>query len=209
MEQSVSNAVGGISRHLRKTVVAGLLVLVPIVLTYLVLRLLFNAIDGVLKPGVEEVFGREFPGLGVLALLLLVYIVGLLSANFLGRRIIKLGQAALLRTPVVRAVYSSARQLIESFSGSAETGFKRVVMIEHPRRGAWTIGFLTGMTEDESGNALAIIYIPTAPTPNSGWVALLPVKDVYDTDLSIQSAMTLVLSGGISAPAQINKRQAP
>ena len=79
-------------------------------------------------------------------------------------------------------------------------------MIEHPRKGAWSIGFLTSMTADESGKPLAIVYIPTAPTPNSGWVAILPSEEVYDTDLSIQSAMTLVLSGGITSPAQINKR---
>ena len=207
MVRSISEFVGTrIGGHLRKTTVGGLFVLVPMVVTYVVLKFLFDAIDGLLQPAIEPVFGRELPGLGLLALLILVYLFGLLGANFLGSRIIHFGQTALLRVPVVGAVYSPARQLIESFSGGARTGFKRVVMIEHPRKDTWSIGFLTSMTADESGKPLAIVYIPTAPTPNSGWVAILPSEDVYDTDLSIQSAMTLVLSGGITSPTQINKR---
>jgi len=184
-------------RHIRRSVIGGLLLLIPVVLTYMVLKLLFETIDGVLKPIFEGYFDTALPGLGAIVLLLLVYVAGLLSTNIVGRRLIAAGQSALLRTPIVGAVYSPARQLIESFSGAATTGFKRVVMIEHPRKGAWSIGFLTGLTTDESGRSLAIVYIPTAPTPNSGWVALLPIEDVYDTDLDIQSSMTL--AGGPTA----------
>lgn len=183
---------------------AGLLILIPVVITYLVLKILFDAIDGVLNPTIVGLTKREIPGLGLIALIVLIYLSGLLSANLLGRKLIGFSQSLLLRTPIVRAIYSSARLLIESFSGSSTTGFKRVVMIEHPRKGIWSIGFLTGMTKNERDQQLAIVYIPTAPTPNSGFVALLPLKEVRDTDLSVQTAMSLVLSGGISTPAKIN-----
>lgn len=195
-----------IIRHFRRTLIAGLLLLVPVVITYLVLRLLFNFVDGVLQPGIERVLGSEIPGLGIVLLATLVYLVGLLGANFIGKRLIRLVQATLLRIPIVNAVYSASKQLIESFSGSGTTGFKRVVAIEYPRVGAWTIGFLTGMTTDENGRSMGIIYIPTAPTPQSGWVAILPTDQIYDTDLSVPIAMRLVLSGGIVAPPQIRKR---
>jgi uncharacterized membrane protein len=177
-------------------------------IAYLVLRLLFDAIDGILQPGLEAIFDRKIPGLGAVIILILVYVVGLLSAFFLGKWLIRLAQNTLLRVPVISAVYSSAKQLIESFSGSGSTGFKRVVVIEYPRAGVWTIGFLTGTTTDEGGRTLALVYIPTAPTPNSGWVAILPFQDVFDTDLSVQQALRLVLSGGIVAPPQISKRAA-
>ena len=183
---------------------AGLLILIPVVITYLVLKILFDAIDGVLNPTIVGLTKREIPGLGLIALIVLIYLSGLLSANLLGRKLIGFSQSLLLRTPIVRAIYSSARLLIESFSGSSTTGFKRVVMIEHPRKGIWSIGFLTGMTKNERDQQLAIVYIPTAPTPNSGFVALLPLKEVRDTDLSVQTAISLVLSGGISTPAKIN-----
>jgi len=192
------------SKHLRRVFAAGLLILIPVVITYLVLKILFDAIDGVLNPTIVGLTKREIPGLGLIALIVLIYLSGLLSANLLGRKLIGFSQSLLLRTPIVRAIYSSARLLIESFSGSSTTGFKRVVMIEHPRKGIWSIGFLTGMTKNERDQQLAIVYIPTAPTPNSGFVALLPLKEVRDTDLSVQTAISLVLSGGISTPAKIN-----
>jgi uncharacterized membrane protein len=191
--------------HLRGTLIAGLLLLVPVVISYLVLRLIFDTIDGVLEPAIRPVLGRSVPGAGIFLLVVLVYITGLIGANVLGRRLIHQGQQLLLRVPFISYVYSTSKQLIESFSGMAATGFRRVVLIEYPRRGTWTLGFLTGLTADEAGRPLALVYIPTAPTPNSGWVAILPVEEVHDTDLSIPVAMRLVLSGGISAPAQIRR----
>ena len=191
--------------HFPRTIGAGLLLLVPAMITYLLLRFLFDTIDGPVQPAIEAAFGREIRGLGSVILIILVYITGLLWAFFLGKRIIRFGQNILLRTPVIGPVYYTAKQLIDSFSGSGTTGFKRVVIIEWPRASVWTIGFLTSMTSDESGNPLALVYMPTAPMPNSGWVAILPAEDVYDTDLSVSEAMQLVLSGGIVAPPQIKK----
>ena len=198
----MSNGIGG---HLRRAFVRGLFVLIPVVLTYMVLKLLFDIVDGVLQPLVEAVFGSRVPGLGLLFLAALVYLTGLLVANVLGRRIVELLKGGLLRIPVVSNVYSTSGKLIDSFSGSSDMGFKRVVAIEHPRRGAWTLGFLTSFIEEAPGKRMAIVYIPTAPMPNSGWVAILPVEEVYDTDLSIDTAMNLVLSGGITAPSRYER----
>ena len=191
--------------HLRRTLIVGVLLLVPVVVTFIILRFLFTTIDGLLGPAIEEVFGTSIPGLGVIGLLVLVYLVGLLGRNVMGRRVLNAGQRALLRVPLIRTVYGPAKQLIESFSGGGGTGFKRVVMLEYPRSEAWTIGFLTSITQDETGRRLAVVYIPTAPTPNSGWITLLPLAEVYDTDLTVPEAMQLVLSGGIVAPDQINR----
>ncbi|MBI2872600.1 MAG: DUF502 domain-containing protein [Chloroflexi bacterium] len=199
----------GVRKHLSQTIGTGILLLVPVVITYLVLRLVFTSIDGVLAPWVAQVLGRTpipyIQGLGLVAMVLLIYIAGLVGRNFLGRQIVRGGQQALLRIPVIKTVYSPAKQLIESFSGTGSTGFKRVVMVEYPRVGAWTIGFLTGTTQDETGATLALVYIPTAPTPNSGWVAILPLEDVYDTDLTVPEATRLVLSGGIVSPSRLRK----
>ena len=195
----------GIDGHLRGAFVRGLFVMIPVVLAYMVLKLLFDIVDGVLQPLVERGFGSRIPGLGLLFLVALIYMVGLLVANVLGRRMVELLKKGLLGIPVVGNVYSTAGKLIDSFSGSSDMGFKRVVAIEHPRKGAWTLGFLTSFIEEDPGKRMAIIYIPTAPMPNSGWVAILPVEEVYDTDLSIDTAMGLVLSGGITAPSQYKR----
>ena len=120
---------------------------------------------------------------------------------------IETAQNVVLRIPIVSSIYSPARQLIASFTGGSGTGFKRVVIVEYPRVGAWTIGFLTGTTVDETGQDLAIVYIPTAPTPNSGWVAIFPAEQVHDTDMKVQMAIRMVLSGGIVTPEKIVRVQ--
>lgn len=192
--------------RLNRVFIAGLIIVVPLVITYMVLQLVFNFIDGVLQPPLEAVLNRRIPGLGVVGLVLLVFLVGLIGINLQGQHLLHQIQRELSRLPIVGTVYSASEHLVESFSGSSATGFKRVVEIEYPRQGTWTIGFLTGVMTDEADRKLALVYIPTAPTPNSGWVAILPVEDVYDTDLTVREALKLVLSGGLLAPAKVAKK---
>jgi len=200
----------------RRNIVAGLLFLLPIAITYLVLRFLFNTIDGVIYPAIQQILmyfdprlARNLPrGTGIVILLILVYFIGLLGSNILGKWVGKFIQRLFLRVPIVGVIYSTAKQLIESFSGEGTTGFKRVVMIEYPRTNCWAIGFLTNLANDENGEQMALVYIPTTPTPNSGWLAIVPIEDVYDTDLSVQEAMRMVLSGGTVSPQELKKRLA-
>ncbi len=188
---------------------AGVLLIVPVAATFGILWYLFDRLDGFLQPGVKQIFGFAIPGLGLLALLVLIYLLGLVGRNVIGRRLLTWGQGVLLRIPLVRAVYSPAKQLIESFSGSGgEMGFKRVVLIEWPSAGLWTPGFLTGTVKDETGGVHALVYIPTAPTPYTGFLTILPFSQVHDTDLSVPDAIKLVLSGGIVSPGVIRKTRA-
>ena len=189
--------------HVRRTVVEGVLLLVPIVITFVILKWVWDFIDGVLRPLIETTTGVSFPGLGVAALLLLVYVAGLTWELDLGRRLLGSGQRVLMSLPIVKIVYAPARQLIQSFSGSGPSGFKRVVVIEYPRQGTWMLGFLTSITTAKDGVRMGVVYVPTAPTPNSGWVAILPIDEVYDTQMTVQDAMTMVLSGGIATPEEI------
>ena len=197
-------------QHISKMILAGFLIMIPFVLTYMFAKFLVDIIDGVLAPYISLFFGgKRIYGLGVLALIFVVYIVGLLSTRYFGRKIGDTIQNFVLRMPVIGSLYSSARRLIESLAGSKDgesTGFKRVVMIEHPRRGMWCIGFLTSIIQVSKSQKMATVYIPTAPTPNSGFVVMLPYNEINDTDLSVQDAMSMVLSGGIIAPASFNKK---
>ena len=190
--------------HLRRVTVQGLIIVVPLAITFWVLRLVFNLMDGFLGPLIEDTVGRDLPGIGIAAMLLLVYVAGQLwELSRLSRRMIEAIQKWLLSIPIVGAVYSPARQLIDSFSGTSDTGFKRVVMIEYPKAGTWMIGFLTATTMTSDGE-MGVIYVPTAPTPNSGWVGVVPIDGVYDVDMSVQQAMSMVLSGGIVTPDEIS-----
>ena len=200
-----------LTAHTRRVFLAGLILLVPVALTYLVLRFVFNTVDGILQPAIEELLARfdfdtHIPGLGILLFVVIIYTLGLLGTNVLGRRSIQLVQAIFQKVPLFRIIYTPAKLLLESFSGSGTSGFKRAVLVEYPRPAMWAVGFLTAITTDEEGQQLALVYIPTAPTPQSGWVALVPVQDVYDCDLTVQQALNSVLSGGILTPALIKKK---
>ena len=197
-------------QHISRMILAGFLIMIPFVLTYMFAKFLVDIIDGVLAPYISLFFGgKRIYGLGVLALMIVVYIVGLLSTRYFGRKIGDAIQNFVLRMPVVGSLYSSARRLIESLAGTKDddsTGFKRVVMIEHPRRGMWCIGFLTSIIQVSKSQKMATVYIPTAPTPNSGFVVMVPYNEINDTDLSVQEAMSMVLSGGIIAPESFNTK---
>ena len=193
-----------IARHVRATLIAGVLILVPIAITYVLLLWVFNSIDGLLAPVVDRSIGRHIPGLGLLVLLIIVYLLGLVWTKRLGRRSIRTLQLFLLKVPLIGAIYGPARKLIESFTGESTAGFKRVVVVEYPKQGTWMIGFLTGISNVVPGTTMGVIYLPTAPTPNSGWVAMVPIQNIYDTTMTVREAMSMVLSGGISSPVQID-----
>ena len=193
-----------IAGHIRSTLVAGVLILVPIAITYVLLMWVFNNIDGLLQPLLERITDRHIPGLGLLVLLIIVYLLGLVWTKRLGRRSIRTLQLFLLKIPLIGAIYGPARKLIESFTGDSTAGFKRVVVVEYPKQGTWMIGFLTGISNVVPGTTMGVIYLPTAPTPNSGWVAMVPIQNIYDTTMTVREAMSMVLSGGISSPVQID-----
>ena len=139
--------------------------------------------------------------------MIIIYVVGAFATFRLGRSAVDWVRSTLLRVPFVGTIYSANRQLIESFSGTSVTGFKRVVLVEFPRTNSWSLGFLTGITNADGGKKMIMTYVPTAPLPNSGFVVLMPPEDVLDTDLSVPEAMQLIFSGGIISPGNINTRK--
>ncbi len=189
--------------HLRRTGLRGFLVLVPLAATYLILRFAFNAIDGLLLPLLTRIVGVTLPGVGLIALIVLAYLLGLLASNVAGRWGIRSGQRALGFIPLVSFVYNSLRDLTEALGSDREEGFKQVVLAEYPRSGSWAIGFLTGMTKGKAGTELAVVYIPSAPMPQTGWVAILPLDQVHSCGLTVPQAMQVVISGGIAATADL------
>ncbi|MEX2598416.1 MAG: DUF502 domain-containing protein [Dehalococcoidia bacterium] len=201
---------GRMARHLRTTLFAGLFLIVPLAITYVVLQFLFNYLDAILQPLIGSALGgRSIPGAGVVAMIGVVYVAGLVGKNVIGRRVIGWGQAGLSRIPVLSTIYATARQLMDSFSGSNAHGFKRVVMIEYPSPGLFTLGFMTGAAQDEGGNTLLLVYIPTAPLPNSGWVAIVPKEKVFDTEVTTQEAMKMIFSAGVAGPVSIRRVELP
>ena len=192
-----------LGKHLRNRLLAGVVVGVPVVITYLVLSWLFRFADGVLGPAIDWLTGRHIPGVGIVGGLVLLYLMGLLSANVLGRWVIHLGDSALIRAPVISVIYKAAKQVMNAIKISRENPFKRVVLVEFPRQGIWSVGFATGAAVDVSGKRMQPVFVATTPNPTSGFIMLFPEAEVRPTTMTTDEAIRMVISGGFSSPTSI------
>ena len=193
--------------HFQRTLGAGILVILPIGITVLVLKFFFDLLDPVLEPLVELLPGRSVTGTGMVALIILVYLLGLFAAQVLGRRLIGFGHRVMEVIPVVKGIYGTTRMAIEILSksqngnGSGDTDddqqYAGVVLIEYPRTGIMSIGLITSSMLDTDGEEVLSVYIPTTPIPSSGFLVIVSASEVTRTDMSVEEAMRVVISGGI------------
>jgi uncharacterized membrane protein len=201
----VSKIVEAIKRYF----ISGVLVVVPLILTYIVLRFLFEAIDGVLQPLIFRVFGFYVPGLGVVTTLILILVAGMFTRNLIGHRAVKMGERVLARMPIVRPIYSSAKQLLEAMTSSTSQSFKEVGIIEYPRRGLYSLGFIARrfpMEIDGNRKWFVSILIASTPTPVSGMVVMVPEEEVYRINMTVEDGLKFLVSGGVVTPDMITHR---
>lgn len=195
-------------RNVRRNFLTGLLVLVPAALVFIAILWFFNTIDGILQPVISTFFGREITGLGFAITLVLIYLAGILASNIVGRRLIQFGEWVVGRVPVLGQLYNAAKQAMASLSGASRTkaAFREVVLVEYPRKGIWSIAFITNETRDADGRRLIAIYLPGSPLPTSGFVAMVTEDQVTRTNISVDTAMKMIISGGIASPPEIDAR---
>ena len=201
------NVVQRMEGHIWGRMGRGLLVLIPLIVTLLILRIVVVSVDDVFR-GDGGFFTRwiddtplNFPGVGLVFLVLVLYAVGLLVSGRVGRAIVRMEDAVLSRIPVIKSIYGVARQITDTLASPMGSRFSRVVFIEWPRQGYMAIGFVTGHCHFSSGEGtLLVVYIPTVPNPTSGNLAFVPEDDIVETDMTVEQAMKLVFSGGIILP---------
>jgi len=195
-------------RHLKKRLMTGLLIVIPVGITIFILKFLFNLADGVLAPVIARMvtwFHAEaeyIPGLGMIAGLIIVYLAGLLAGNLLGRRMVAWWDEALSHIPLVKSIYASSKQVTNVLSSEGKEE-RRAVWVEFPCAGSYAIAFQTGVVPAVSGKRYASVFVPTAPNPTSGYVLFLEEEKVYPADIGVEEAMKIVVSGGMVTPAQI------
>jgi uncharacterized membrane protein len=197
---------GRVTKSLRRNFLPGLLIVVPLAGTVLIMKWLFNSIDGILAPAVEQIFGHDVPGIGFAAILILIYLTGVIATNVAGRRVIRYGESLLARVPGAREIYGTFKQAMESLMLPRSGAFKEVVLVEFPNPGMKAIGFVTNTMTDSSGQELVNVFIPTAPVPTSGFLELIPPDAVIRTGIPIDEAMKMIISGGIVSPKAIQLR---
>ncbi len=195
--------------RIRKYFVSGLVVFLPIALTIYLFFLALNFVDGLLgqflEPYFSDNFGFYFRGLGVIIGVYIIILIGFFVTNFIGKQIYGFFERFFTQLPFIKQVYPAIKEMaIFLFSRDRMSSFKKVVLIEYPRNGIYVIGFLTSDTSAkicaQSHKEMYNIFIPSAPGPLTGFVVMLPQKDVIFLDISIEEAFKFILSGGVVNP---------
>ncbi|MEJ6024295.1 DUF502 domain-containing protein [Ramlibacter sp. PS4R-6] len=198
---------------LRKWLVAGLLAIVPLAVTFAVLRWIVETLDSTLlilpeawQP--DKLIGFHIPGFGVLLTLAILLIVGAIATNFFGRKLVEWGNGIVARIPVVRSIYSSVKQVSDTLFSPGGNAFRTAVLVQWPREDVWTIGFVTGTPGGDVTNYLVgdyvSVYVPTTPNPTGGYFVMLKKSDCIELKMSVDEALKYVISMGVVAPAHHN-----
>lgn len=204
-------AVSGVRRRVRELFVVGLAVVLPLLVTYLLLRFLFEALDGLLDPMIQGILGRRIPGLGFLATVAIIFLIGALTTNIIGRKLVAMTEGLLLRIPLVKNVYGASKQLFDAITLPGRGAFRQVVMLEYPRSGLYALGFITATQasgfQDLVGEQTVNVFIPTAPNPTSGFFLVVPERSVIPVPISVEEALKMIVSGGLIVPPALQARR--
>jgi uncharacterized membrane protein len=206
--------------RVRRYLITGLLIFFPVWLTWVVVKFVFGALSTVSAPVVVPLFGRFREQIGWLGLdwlqglvsaaltLLFLYLLGYLGTRLLGRRALDLFDRLMARIPLVHSIYGGSKKLLQVLQTKPERA-QRVVFIDFPHQGMQAIGLVTRVLRDPvSGRELAAVYVPTTPNPTSGYLELVPVEDLKPTDMSLDEAMSFIISGGAIAPDRFGMPEA-
>ena len=190
---------------LRNYFITGLIVITPMWGTYLILKTLFTSLDGVLGDFLQKEFNFYVPGFGIISLLILIFLTGILVANIFGRKLIQAWEDILNKVPLVRNVYSLVKAIVDTFSNHHnKEKLSRVVLVEFPRKGCYTVAFTTGIPNEEilsiAGERLVNVYVPTTPNPTGGYMLLLPEKEVHPLSMTVEEGMKMIISTGTYNP---------
>ena len=196
-------------KKLRTIIVAGLLVWIPLGLTIFVIKLLIDLlgqtyllIPPALRP--ENLIGIEIPGIGVIVAIIVVLLTGLVTANYFGKSIVKAWDAFLDRIPLIRSIYSPLKKFSELVLSDQTQSFSKVLLIEYPRKGIYSLCFQTskelGEVQNQAGEEMVCVYIPTTPNPTSGYIVLVPQNEVKELKMSVEDALKMIISLGVVVP---------
>ena len=196
---------------MKKYLIAGLLIWIPLVITLWVLKLIVDSLDQTLlllpqSWRTEALFGIHIPGLGVLITLVIVFLTGVFATNLLGARLLEWGHELVQRIPVVRSIYSSVKQISDTLFSSSGQAFRKALLVRWPHEGMWTIAFLTGVPGSEvtqhlpGGVDYVSVYVPTTPNPTGGYFVVVARRDVIELDITVDEALKYIISMGVVPP---------
>ncbi|NUO08150.1 MAG: DUF502 domain-containing protein [Candidatus Brocadia sp.] len=216
MEDNKHGVFTQFKKDIRKRMLTGLLLILPVYVTFFVVKFLFSFVGGTLAPVIKRVlqfYGVALPKtsldefiitfFGLILTFIALYFIGIFAANFVGKAIINYFENLLTKTPVIKSIYSSVKQIIHAVSLPGKQSFKRVVLVDFPKEGVKSIGFVTGDINYNDEKKLICVFIPTIPNPTTGFLIYLPENAVTDTNLTIEVAFKTLFSAGVLTPKDL------
>lgn len=197
----------GLAARLRAYFFAGILITAPISITFYLAWIFVSFVDEKVTPLIPDAYNPQrwgVPGVGLLIIVVALTLIGALTAGWAGRTVLKVSEQVLAQMPVIRSIYSATKQIFETVLAQKSNAFREVVLIEYPRRGIWTLAFLSGTTGGEvravADRDMVNVFVPTTPNPTSGFLLFLPREDVRHLDMTVEEGIKMVVSGGIITP---------
>jgi uncharacterized membrane protein len=190
-----------ITQNFRSKLFAGVATLLPLYLTFFVIKFLFVTLEEMSDPLLKR-FNLEIPGLGIILTVVLIYILGLLVTNFLGRKIFNLGERIVKKVPIVNIIYTTLKQITDTITKGSTDAFEGAVYIQYPRQGLWTMAFISGESKTKDGVPYYHLFVPTTPNPTSGFFLMIPQADTVATVMSVEDCLKTIISGGLLAPEE-------
>jgi len=198
---------------IRKSLLAGIITIIPIALTVYVLQAIFNislAVGGKIAEPLKNVVSANFVGFnlltsvaGLFVVLITLIIVGFFARNVLGKRVVNWIEGIFKRIPLISMIYTTTKQIIESISGTTNNSFQKVVYIEYPRKRLWTLGFVTKESSNKENEKFYHLFVPTTPNPTSGYFLVVPIEDALDAEISVEEGFRMIVSSGIASSNKI------
>jgi len=203
--------------YIRNVFLAGILTVLPVIVTYFFLSFIFKKLTGFLVPYLDlasdyfEFYLTEAQKalLSLSLLIIAIFFIGLFAKNYFGKQIIKFFEMILSKIPLIRGIYSATRQIIDTFQSPTGSNFKKVVLVEYPRKGIYSIGFVTKESSNfynsKIGKKCSNVFIPTTPNPTSGFILIIPNEDLVELDLTVEEGVKFVISAGLLSPEKIRE----
>jgi len=188
-------------QQLKRLFIRGLLALIPLVATIYVLDFIFSFLDGFLDVFIRGIFGIEIPGVGALTSILLILLIGFVVTNVVGARLIAYSEKLLHKVPIAPKIYFAIKQITDAFSMQGKHSFSKVAMVEYPRKGIYSIGFIISACRTEiqvaAGKKLINVFVPTTPNPTTGFLLMIPEDEIIILDMTVEDGLKLILSAGM------------
>ena len=203
-----------IRKSIKGVFLTGIAAIIPVGVTFYILYLIIGMMNKLVKiiPArfhPDQILPFHLPGLGIIITLILIFTVGLVTKSYLGKKLVSLGERMVGKIPLVRGIYNALKQLVDAVFSDKGQSFKKAVLIEYPREGLYSIAFVTGVSRGEvqvkTAQKCVNVFVPTTPNPTSGFYIMVPESDAIGLDMSVEEAFTLIISGGIVSPEDVQQ----